>query len=290
MVYEACEYRDAFLSTRPTLAVLLNIELDHTDYFADIAALESSFSRFASSAKRVFYNADDTRLSQICKDLESVGFGRGEGSFYRCTASGGGRFEICRDGVRLGESGLSILGDFNIMNAIAAVSVALELGLPFNGICKALEEYRGIPRRLERLGSLCGAPVLYDYAHHPSEISSGIDAVRSAFGGKITVVFRPHTYSRTASLMNDFIKALRKADRAIILDVVAAREREMLGADSRALAEGIGESAIHVSSQSEAAEILLRDRGSTIIIMGAGDVNELKEKIEKNLDKRHTPC
>lgn len=290
LVYEACEYRDAFLSTRPTIALLLNLELDHTDYFEDISALESSFSRFAASAVRVVYNADDTRLSRICRGLDSVGFGRGEGAFYRCVALDGRRFGIFRDGVSLGESELSILGDFNLMNAVAAAAISAELGISPQGICKALAEYKGIPRRLERLGLLDGAPVLYDYAHHPSEISAGIDAVRSAFGGEITVAFRPHTYSRTESLMTEFICALGKADRVIILDVFAARERVRECADSAALAKAIGKRACYVATQSEAADILLRGHNGALILMGAGDISELKEKIEKNLDKTHAPC
>ena len=290
LVYEACEYRDAFLLTRPTVALLLNLELDHTDYFKDISALERSFSRFAASAERVIYNADDPILAGICRADSHIGFGRGEESDYRCRPLGQGRFCVYRRGELLGEAMLSILGDFNIMNATAASAVSLELGVPFEEIRSALADYRGIPRRLQRLGTLCGREVFYDYAHHPTEISAGIDALRAHCGGEITVAFRPHTYSRTASLISDFATALGRADRVILLDIFAARESPIEGVSSRALADLIGERAIYAESQTLAADILLREKTGAIVLMGAGDLSQIKEIIEKNLDKHPTPC
>ena len=290
LVYEACEYRDAFLSTRPTLALLLNLELDHTDYFKDISSLESSFSRFAASAARVVYNADDPRLSKICRAESAVGFGRGEESDYRCRPLGQGRFHVYRRGELLGEAELSILGDFNIMNATAASAASLELGVPFEEIRSTLADYRGIPRRLQRLGALCGREVFYDYAHHPTEISAGIDALRAHCGGEITVVFRPHTYSRTASLASDFATALGRADRVILLDIFAARESAIDGVSSKALADRIGKKAIYAESQPRAADILLGEKTGAIVLMGAGDLSQIKEILKKNLDKAPTPC
>lgn len=290
LIYEACEYRDAFLSTEPTVAVLLNLELDHTDYFADISALERSFSSFAASARRVIYNADDARLARISEGFSSVGFGGSEGADYRCRALCHGRFSLEYRGALLGELGLSVLGDFNIMNATAAVAVAGELGLSWEGVRRALSEYRGIPRRLELLGSLRGLPVIYDYAHHPAEIAAGIAALRSVTREEISVVFRPHTYTRTASLLSGFIDALGRADRVILLDIYAAREPVLPGISSEALAEAIGDRAVYAKDQSTAAELILGGEPSAVMLMGAGDISELKEKIEKNLDKPPYPC
>ena len=285
LIYEACEYRDAFLSTRPTCAVLLNLELDHTDYFRNISALEASFSRFAAASERVIYNADDSRLSEICRELNSAGFGRGERAFYRCSPLGRGRFELYRRGERVGDAELSLLGEFNLMNATAAAAVACEFGIPWDKIRSAMGEFRGIPRRLESLGTLGGAPVFYDYAHHPTEIAAGIAALRGAYGGDITVVFRPHTYSRTVSLKEDFKSALGRADRVILLEVFAAREAEVEGVSSKHLAEEMGERALYAESQMAAAELLIGECRGVVVLMGAGDISELKRIIEKNLDK-----
>ena len=285
LVYEACEYRDAFLKTCPTYAVLLNIELDHTDYFSDISALAASFSRFAASAERVIYNADDSRLSEICNGLNSLGFGRAESAFYRCVPLGRGSFELYRKGERACDAEVSLLGDFNLINATAAAATGYELGISWDEIRYRLAGFRAIPRRLELLGTLGGDAVYYDYAHHPSEISAGIDALRAILGGDITVVFRPHTYSRTASLKEDFKRALSRADRVILLDIFAAREAEIEGVSSERLVDEIGERAIYAESQRAAADLLLCERRGTIVLMGAGDVSELKKIIEKELDK-----
>ena len=283
LIYEACEYRDAFLSTTPTFAVLLNLELDHTDYFADISALEASFSRFAASARRIVFCADDERLSRICRG-NSVSFGRCESSDYLCMPKRGGLC-VLRHGLPMGCAEMSVLGDFNLINATAAVAVASELGLSFDEISDAIESFHGIPRRLERLGSLRGAPVLYDYAHHPTEIAAGISAIRAFYSGPVTIVFRPHTYTRTRSLEAGFIEALSMADRVILLDVFAAREPSIDGVSSRSLAEKIGPAARYAATQSEAADMIISEAEGAVILMGAGEIIELKEKIEKNLDK-----
>lgn len=289
LVYEACEYRDAFLSTRPTVALLLNLELDHTDYFPDISALEESFYRFASSAERVFYSADDERLARICSGLAAMSFGRGDLADFRCLPLGGRRFGLFRDGEYLCECELSILGDFNLTNATAAAAVASELGLSPEEISAALCDYRGIPRRLERLGLVGGATLLYDYAHHPTEIAAGIDALRGEYG-EVSVIFRPHTYSRTEALMEGFVSALGRADRVVLLDVYGAREEAISGVDSAHLARAIGERAVYAESPARAAELLLSVGRGAIVLMGAGDLSEVKEIFEKNHDKSSTPC
>ena len=287
LVYEACEYRDAFLSTRPTVALLLNLELDHTDYFADIHALEHSFARFSASADMTVYNADDEHICKIIlnSDENAVSFGASALADYRYEILGVGdstTFAVYQRGELLGEFSLHIPGSFNLKNALAAIAVAAELGVPTDTISRRLSDFRGIPRRLERISTLSGYPVIYDYAHHPTEIAAGIDAVRAQGNEHVTVVFRPHTYTRTASLWDGFVRALRRADRVILLDVFAAREEEIAGVDSRNLALAIGERATYARSDTEAALLILEQSPCTTVLMGAGDLDGVKKILLKS--------
>jgi len=288
LIYEACEYRDAFLSTRPTVALLLNLELDHTDYFPDLAALRRSFSRFADSAALTVYNADDENLAEIASALGDrvVSFGRSSAADYRYEPLCFGeetRFAVYARGARLGEFTLAIPGSFNLKNATAAIATAAELGVPAESIARRLAAFRGIPRRLQEIGRLAGQPVIYDYAHHPTEIAAGIDAVRATGKDHVTVLFRPHTYSRTASLWEDFVRALRRADRVILLDVFAAREEPIAGVDSRGLAAAIGPSAVYARDDAEAVSCLLAEPSRATILMGAGDLDGVRKILEKSL-------
>ena len=287
LVYEACEYRDAFLATRPTVALLLNLELDHTDYFADIHALERSFARFATSADLTVYNADDESLVRIMQSAEvnAVSFGASQLADYRYEILSVGDatcFAVYHGGELLGELCLQIPGSFNLKNALAAIAVAAELGVPADTIAERIAAFRGIPRRLERIATISGYPVIYDYAHHPTEIAAGIDAVRAAGQERVTVVFRPHTYTRTASLWDGFVRALRRADRVILLDVFAAREEAISGIDSRNLALAIGERATYARSDAEAALLILEGAPCATILMGAGDLDGVKKILTKN--------
>lgn len=287
LIYEACEYRDAFLSTRPTVALLLNLELDHTDYFPDLPALRRSFSRFAASAALTVYSADDESLARVAATLGDrvVSFGTSPAADYRYEVVGIGektRFAVYARGERLGEFTLSIPGSFNLKNATAAIATAAELGVPAESIARQLAAFRGIPRRLQEIGRLAGRPVIYDYAHHPTEIAAGIDAVRAMGNDSVTVLFRPHTYSRTASLWEDFVRALRRADRVILLDVFAAREEPVAGVDSPSLAAAIGATAIYAPSDAEALALLFAEPPRATLLMGAGDLDGVKKFFEKN--------
>lgn len=295
LVYEACEYRDAFLSTRPTVAVLLNLELDHTDYFADVTALERSFSRFLSSASLAVYNSDDEHLAALAVGAEdkSVAFGASPTADYRYhipRVGEVGRLSVTRYGESFGSFEVSIPGSFNLKNALAAITVAAELGVPRDEIAERLRGFAGIPRRLERIGTLDDHPIIYDYAHHPSEIAAGIDAVRAMGEEEITVVFCPHTYTRTASLWRDFVSALSRADRVILLDVYAAREQEISGVNSARLAEAIGRAALYADSAKRAAELVLAQRRGAVILMGAGDLCPVISALKKSIDIRDPMC
>ena len=282
LLYEACEYRDSFLKFSPDVVVALNIELDHTDYFPDIEALKKSFTRAIERASKfAVINGDDEHLRRIARTAKQkiISFGQGERSTYRYRVNGffdnGFAFEVRRGSEFIGSFRLNIPGIFNLSNATAAIVTALECGIDAETAKMAIAKYRGITDRMELVGDRFGRPIYHDYAHHPTEIAATVNAVRMQTHEPVTVVFKPHTYSRTKSLWEDFRMALSLADYVILTDIYPAREEPIAGVDSKRLADDIGDSAIF----SEDAFVPLVVDNSTrgaIIIMGAGGLEEIK--------------
>ena len=287
LIYEACEYKDSFLRFSPTISVALNLELDHTDYFEDIDALKCSFCNALERAGRfALVNGDDENLSSIIKKIKSpvISFGSREGNDYRYSVTSfrqvGFEFEISRFGSVIGNFEINVPGVFNVANATAAIIVALEYGIDRDIIFEALRAYRGIPGRLEYIGSRYGRRVFYDYAHHPTEILASVNALKQQVNEPLTVVFMPHTFSRTKALWNEFCGALSQADHLIITDIYPAREKPISGVTSQRLADTIGNSAIYCPEESIIEKIDSSTSGS-IVLMGAGDFESIKKEILK---------
>lgn len=282
LVYEACEYKDSFLSFSPDLALFLNLEYDHPDYFKDMDSLCTSFYKAMSAAGRVIVNADDEKLLKIAKKLDTspILFGKGENCDYRYSlipAKGRGvSFDLYRTSSMLGRIDLPVIGDFNAANAAAAACAALECGVCFEDCRAALSSFTLIPRRLERVGEVCGRDVFYDYAHHPTEIKSSIEAIKGHTGGAVTVVFGAHTYSRTAALWSEFVAALRSADYVIIRKISAIREQKIDGVSAEQLARECG--GVYAESVCALPELIGRTEGA-IVVMGAADMSEEKNTI-----------
>ncbi|MBQ5800818.1 MAG: hypothetical protein IIW20_02940 [Clostridia bacterium] len=280
LIYEGCEYKDSFLSFSPTVGVFLNMELDHTDYFKDISALSDSFVKAINRSHRAIINIDDRGLSSLLPSVQAhtVTYGSGEGADYRYSIISERPWELefsllCR-GEEMGGVRLPMLGAFNISNAAAAIAAAMESGIDFETAARSLAEFSGIGRRLERIGEWRGRAVFYDYAHHPTEIKASIEAVKGATGGRVAVIFRPHTYSRTRDLYADFKSALSLADELIILDVAAIREKFDGKTSASSLAAECGGK--YCSSPREITENLPSGDGA-IILMGAADLSEIKK-------------
>lgn len=287
-IYESCEYKDSFLKTSPSLALFLNMELDHVDYFKSEEALASSFLRAVERAGAAIVNTDDTGLLKIASmargNIISVGSRGGEDyTFSKISVAPRNLcFGLQRGDKYLGEIFLPMLGEFNISNGALAAVAALESGIPFSSVAAALSDFGGIGRRLECIGELRGAPVYYDYAHHPTEIQKSISAVRAAYEGKITVIFSPHTYSRTERLFSDFVEALTMADRVLITEIYAARERDGGTVSSEMLADAVGGEVLRDTEQ--LLGLIEEDEGA-YLIMGAGDTVWIKKIFEKWVDK-----
>ncbi len=295
-LFEACEYMDSFLDFNPTVAVILNVEMDHVDYFHSMEQIYHSFGCYAAltgDGGCCIYNADNGETVRALSRYEGerITFGiHTSDAVYRAINLSERRgcysFDLLRRGKLFAQISLNVTGYHHIYNALATAAVCDGCGLTGEEIAHGLATFSGAGRRMERRGSLRGAPVYDDYGHHPTEIRTTLRGARGLVneGGRLFCVYQPHTYSRTKALFDDFSDALREADRVILTDIYAARETDTLGVSSAILAEAVGERAIACESFSEAAHALCREvtEKDAVVIMGAGDVyqvfDELKEE------------
>lgn len=277
---EACEYRDSFLCLDPSVAVILNSEWEHTDYFKTPDSVTRSFSRFAARAGTLVMPDTGCEGIMPAPDARVIRFGFSEESEARvCDLSYEGgcpSFRFCFNGEERGRVRLSVIGEHNAMNAAAALAVAESVGVPFAVCARALASFRGVGRRLEPCGTYRGISVYSDYAHHPTEIRASLTALRRATrAGCLFCIFQSHTYSRTEAFFHGFADALSQADMTVFLDIYAAREENTSGVSAEALAAATrgGE---YAKSPERALERVLRTAraGDTLVLMGAGDIHE----------------
>lgn len=280
-IYEACEYKDSFLKFSPTASVFTNLELDHVDYFKDIDSMSDSFLRAMDSSPLSVVNYDDENLRSLIGRTKSrcVSYGTGEGADYHVCITGmeGGfyRFKIRHEGYDKVEIFLKVPGRFNVMNAVAAAVLCLEYGISKECIESSLSSFCGVGRRLEQVGQYLGAQIYYDYAHHPTEIECSIRAVRELHPGRLAVIFKPHTYSRTAAFIDNFASSLSLADRVFVCEVSGVREDNTLGISAELLVSKIGNRAKYISDE-EGVSNILGDGFNSIIIMGAANLDAVK--------------
>ena len=291
-VFEACEYMDSFLDFNPTVAVVLNVELDHVDYFASLAQMRNSFGAFVARTGQggvAVLNADDADTMLAAENFggEKLTFGiENEAARVRAldihTQNGKYAFRITVDGECLCDVALSVSGYHNIYNALASAAVCHRYGMTGEQIARGLAAFGGARRRMERRGTYRGATLYDDYAHHPTEITATLSGARSLTEGRLFCVFQSHTYSRTHALLDEFAEALRLADRVLVTDIYAARETDTKGLTPAVFADRIGKIASPTPTFAEAAEVLKRElrAGDVAIIMGAGDVYKVFDFME----------
>ena len=290
-VFEACEYMDSFLDFNPTLAVVLNVGMDHPDYFQNLEQIRTSFLAYARRTGKdgtVLYNADDAESVLAMEEFEGhrVTFGIEKSADYsaRNIRHEGGitEFEFWGGEELLCHIQLHVFGLHNVYNALAAAAAASVCGIAPDLIAKSLREFVGAKRRMECKGSLNGAVVYDDYGHHPVEINATLSGAREMGYNRILCAYQPHTYSRTAKLFDEFAHAFGFADRVYFADIYAARELNVFGVSSEGLAKEIGPAAEYCGSFSHIAEALTRDakEGDLVIVMGAGDIYKVYDLLD----------
>ncbi len=289
IVFEACEYRDSFLEFHPSLAVVLNVRLDHTDYFSDEAAIISSFRKYISGSGSALINADDRNAIIAAKDtgVSTCTFSvNGSADFtavYDKQAGAFPEFDILENGVKTAHIKLTIPGLHNVYNAVAAFAAARLTGVSADDAIKGLEGFHGVKRRFELCTGIDSKAKFYaDYAHHPDELKATLEAARTITTGRVIAVFQPHTFSRLKSFFVDFASALSKADEVIVTNVYAAREKDDGTISGKMLAEAIPGSK-YISSFDDIASVLLSDagEGDTVLILGAGDIIRLADILKR---------
>ncbi len=287
ILLESCEYCDSFLNFFPTLALVLNVEEDHLDYFKDLADIQKSFHKFAEMATfGVVANGDDPHTVQALEGIDYVTFGLGEGNRIHAAnmCPDWRHFDVLCDGEFYCHLDMGVLGRHNAMNALAASAAAWMMGIPGQAVSRGLVSFHGAGRRMEFKGKFHGADVYDDYAHHPDEVAATISAVRNAMPGRrLVLAFQPHTYSRTSALFDDFVRELSRADVLVLAEIYAARERNTIGISSADVAEKIP-GAVFRETLPEVTEYLRENvrEGDVVLTMGAGDIFRAGEALLKS--------
>ena len=285
IVLESCEYCDSFLNFYPTLAIILNVEADHLDYFKDLQDVQKSFRAFAGLATQgILANGDDANTMECVQGMDCVTFGLGEQNRIRAIniSEDWSEFDVICDGAVYAHLKLSVFGKHNTLNALAAAGAGWMLGVSGEDAANGLATFTGAGRRMEYKGEYNGAPVYDDYAHHPGELSCLIDAVRTQGYKRVVVAFQPHTYTRTHALFEDFVRELKRVDVCVVAEIYAARERNDIGISSRDLVERIP-GATYCETLPQVTEFLKANvqEGDIVLTVGAGDIYRAGEALVK---------
>ena len=276
IIMESCEYCDSFLNFSPTLAVILNVDADHLDYFKDLADVQKSFREFAQlSTNGILANGDENNVVKTLKGLDYISFGVKKGN--RITAENISpdwrHFDVVCDGQFYCHLDLCVLGKHNAMNALAAAGTAWILGIPGVCVSNGLATFTGADRRMQYKGKFNGAEIYDDYAHHPDELAATIRAIRTMEHKRLILAFQPHTYTRTKALFKEFVRELKKADVVLVAEIYAARERNTVGISSKDITAQIAD-AVYCETLPEVTARLkeIAQEGDVIVTMGAGDI------------------
>lgn len=282
IVMESCEYQDTFLKMSPDVAVILNIDEDHLEYFKTMENLILSFTKFADSAtKAVIFNGDDENTLKAIKDIkgkEMISFGfKNTNDYYAENIEeykgAFTKFDVMYKGEKLGSIELSIPGIHNVLNALAAVACAIYSGADFHDCIKGLQEFKGAGRRFEDLGTYNGIDFVDDYAHHPAELKVTLEAAMKMGYDTVWAVFQPFTYSRTAMHFDEFVDVLKIPDRCVMTEIMGSREVNTYDIYTSQLSEKIPNS-VWFNTQEEVAEYVVKNAkpGDLVLTMGCGDI------------------
>jgi UDP-N-acetylmuramate--alanine ligase len=299
-VAEACEYDRSFLNLWPRRAAILNIEEDHLDYYANLAAIVDAFGEFAARVPAdglLLLNADDERCVGIARTAGArvETFGLAHPAEWRADelalADGCYAFRVLRGECPLGRVTLGIPGQHNVANALAVIALAYDCGVRWEVIAAALGDFRGARRRLELRGEVGGVRVLDDYAHHPTEIRATLRAARERFNpGRLWCIFQPHQHSRTRFLLAHFAESFSQADHVVVPDIYfvrdTQREREAVcAADLVARIRARGDDAEYIPSFEGIVERVAGavTPGDVVLTMGAGSIWKVADELLRRL-------
>src|SRR5262247_612620 len=303
LVAEADESDGSFLKLSPTIAVVTTVDAEHLDHYQNLDAIRAAFLTFVN--KVPFYGAavlclDQPNVQQVIPQIEKrvITYGIESGADVtarRLTYSGmQSQFEVLNRGKLLGHVGIQVPGRHNVLNALAAVGVGLDLEVPFGQIQQALAGFAGVQRRFQVKGEAAGVLVVDDYGHHPAEIRATLAAAKAGFDRRVITVFQPHRYSRTQHLRSDFLTAFYQSEVLIVMDIYPAGEAPIPGVHSRDLADGIAahghREVLYMGGDREGIVRYLCEStrpGDLVLTLGAGDVGQLGAELLARLNAPH---
>ncbi|MBP5305310.1 MAG: UDP-N-acetylmuramate--L-alanine ligase [Lachnospiraceae bacterium] len=293
-ITEACEYTNSFHEFFPTTAIILNVEAEHLDFFKTLANYRASFKKFIGLLPDdglLIINGAIDSYKELCEDTKAkiITYGVfGKSDYYADEISfnklGHGSYTLCGPGGRIGRVELSVVGEHNISNSVAAAACALTEGLSFEAVAKGLKCFTNADKRFQYKGERDGVVIIDDYAHHPTEIKATLNAALKVEHNKLWVAFQPHTYSRTKAFLNDFIDALSIADGVVLADIYAAREDDPGDISSKDIMNGLvkkGVDCTYFDTFEKIENFLINNckHGDLLITMGAGNIAIVGEKL-----------
>lgn len=270
-IVEACEYRKSFLSLKPEMACITNIDADHLDYYKDYKEIHKAFEKFAKNSVHLVSCSDikHKNIIDLNKDfrVENIEF-----------CDSGYTFDVYKNNLLYDNFRINCLGCHNIKNALCAIAISDFYGISKDTIKDAVQSFRGVKRRYEIIGEIQNTKVMIDYAHHPTEIENSIEGLKNYYKN-ILIIFQPHTYSRTLTLFDDFVRVLKRIKHLIIYKTYPARESKITGGDATDLYNQLGGDVKYFdtfdSLKSSIQKTLKRDNFDLILILGAGDLAEI---------------
>ncbi|MEE9190098.1 MAG: UDP-N-acetylmuramate--L-alanine ligase [Candidatus Neomarinimicrobiota bacterium] len=301
IVVEADEFDRSFLALRPTIAMVNNIELEHTDCYDSIEELQSAFLQFCNATPfygEILLGIDSAGVQSILPQIQRpvLTYGIKEPAditahdlFYEENIT---KFTVSRNGKRIGDIELSMPGEHNVQNALGAVSLGLELDIPFTTIKSGLKDFQGVRRRFEIKGEIDGVIIVDDYAHHPTEVQATIKAAKRGWNRRLITVFQPHLYTRTRDFYQDFANAFTESDILIVTEIYPAREEKIPGITGELVtkaAQDLGHTdAQFVADLKDLHKILrtLSQPGDMIITIGAGNIWRFCEDYYQQLSNK----
>lgn len=294
MVCEACEYCDHYHTLSPDVAVILNVDEDHLEYFKNLDNIIKSFNKFASmTTNAVIYNGDDENTVKSVEGIErkKITFGFKATNDYfpeNITYNRGSfaEFDVMSKGEKLTHVALSIPGEHNIVNSLAAFAAAVNAGCTYEQCKEGIEAFSGAGRRFEVLGEFEGITIADDYAHHPSELEVTLNAVMKMGYNTVWAVFQPFTYSRTAILLDDFARVLQIPDKCVMTEIMGSREVNTYDIYTKDLANKIPGS-VWFNTFDEVVEHVLKNAksGDLVITLGCGDIYKAAKMMVNELKK-----
>ncbi len=301
LVAEADESDGSFLKLSPTIAVVTNVDADHLDFYQDLEEIKETFIDFIN--KVPFFGVavlclDDINIQSLIPSVKKrfVTYGFSTQADFRATdiehKEDRTSFTVHHQGTEIGRMSFRMPGRHNVLNALAAVAVAVELDIPFKAISEGIYDFGGVQRRFQIRDRIGDIMVVDDYGHHPAEIKATLSAARAGWDRRVVAVFQPHRFSRTKALFDEFVTAFYQADHLVVTDIYPAGEAPIPGVESSLLVEGVllhgHKDACHIPDKEAVIEHLLSEvrEGDLVITLGAGNIWQVGEEFARRLRER----